>query len=259
MNEPRTTLITGGATGIGLATAHRLREDGWNLVLVGQHAPALTDAARELGAGPGDVRTVELDVTDEHRVAEAVADADETCGGIHAAVNSAGIAENAPLMTATPASFRRTVEVNLVGTFLVGQAVARVMARRGGGSIVNISSVSGFRGAEHRAAYASSKGGVIALTNAMAVELAPLGIRVNCVAPGPTNTALAAVVHSAHVRKAITDAVPLGRYGEPYEIAEVIAFLAGEGASYVTGQTWGVDGGQLASAGWRTAAAGESR
>jgi len=252
MNGGRTVLITGGGSGIGLATAFRLRADGANLVLAGRNGSALDEAATRLNADAGGVLTVEVDVTDEGRVAAAIQRAVDTFGGIHAVVNCAGIAANAPLLTATPESFRRTVEVNLVGTFLVGQAAARSMRRQRTGSIVNISSVSGMRGVGHRAAYSASKGGVIALTKVMALELAPLGIRVNCVAPGPTNTPFVERTHPQEQRRAIADTVPLGRYAEPEEVADVIAFLAGDTASYVTGQIWGVDGGQLAGFGWRT-------
>lgn len=252
MNGARTVFITGGGSGIGLATALRLRGDGANLVLAGRNGQALEQAARTLGAGAGDVLTVELDVTDEDRVAEATQRAVDTFGGIDAAVNCAGVAANAPVLTASSASFRHTVEVNLVGTFLVGQAVARNMQLRGTGSIVNISSVSGLRGVGQRAAYSASKGGVIALTKVMALELAPLGIRVNCVAPGPTSTPFVERTHPKELRQTIAGTVPLGRYAEPREVADVIAFLLSDAGSYVTGQTWGVDGGQLAGMGWRT-------
>jgi NAD(P)-dependent dehydrogenase (short-subunit alcohol dehydrogenase family) len=246
----RTAIVTGAASGIGLASARRLAGAGWRVVLVDRDAERLAEVA-----GFDEALAVAADVTDEAAATESVRRACEAFEAVHALVNCAGIADNAPFLDATVASFRRTVEVNLLGTFLMGQAAARVMGP--GGSIVNISSVSGLRGSPQRAAYSASKGGVIALTKVMAVELGPRGIRVNCVAPGATNTPLAASVHDPATRAAILAALPLGRYAEPAEQAEVIAFLAGDGAAFVTGQIWAVDGGQLAGAGWRVETGGQ--
>ncbi|GLZ14320.1 oxidoreductase [Actinomadura sp. NBRC 104425] len=242
-----TAFVTGGASGIGLATARTLRDQGWNVVIADLDGSALRRVGREVDG----VRAVALDVTDAPAVAAAVGAAEAEFGAVDALVNCAGVVENAPFLTAAPETFRRTLEVNLTGTFLVGQAVARGMAARGRGSIVNIASVSGLRGGPYRAAYGASKGGVIALTKVMAVELGPCGVRVNCVAPGATDTPLVRVAQPPAIRRAVLRSIPLGRYADPAETAAVIAFLAGDGAAFVTGQIWGVDGGQLAGAGWR--------
>jgi NAD(P)-dependent dehydrogenase (short-subunit alcohol dehydrogenase family) len=243
----RTAFVTGGASGIGLATARTLRDQGWNVVIADLDRAALRQAGQEVEG----VRSIVLDVTDAQAVAAAVGAAEAEFGAVGALVNCAGVVDNAPFLQAGPESFRRTLEVNLTGTFLVGQAVARGMAARGHGSIVNISSVSGLRGGPYRAAYGASKGGVIALTKVMAVELGPRGVRVNCVAPGATDTPLVRVAQPPEIRRAVLRSIPLGRYADPAETAAVIAFLAGDGAAFVTGQIWGVDGGQLAGAGWR--------
>jgi NAD(P)-dependent dehydrogenase (short-subunit alcohol dehydrogenase family) len=145
--------------------------------------------------------------------------------------------------------FRRTLEGNLVGTFATCRVFWPMLAATRGAA-VTIGSVSGLRGSPLRAAYSASKGGVTALTRQLAIELAHDGVRVNCVAPGSTRTPLAERAQGS-AREAIRRAIPLARYAEPKEIAEVICFLAGPESSFVTGQVWGVDGGQLASAGWQ--------
>ncbi len=163
-------------------------------------------------------------------------------------VNSAGIASDVPALETSAALFRKILEVNLIGSFIVSREVARHMQAHGGGSIVNIASVSGIRGNSGRVAYGASKGGVITMTKVMAVELATKGIRVNAIAPGPVETPLVREVHTAEARAEWLNRVPMNRYGQPSEIAGTAVFLLdGSKSSYITGQTISVDGGFTAA------------
>lgn len=237
-------VVTGGASGIGRATCDRFVDLGWNVV-VADRTPLGSRDSRE------GVLDVPADVTNEGDIVRLVEATTDRFGRVDAVVTSAGIARNAPVRETTPEHFRRTLEVNLVATFTVVRAFVDLLAADGGGSVVTISSVSGLRGSQDRAAYSASKGGVIALTGQLAFELAEDGIRVNCVAPGSTLTPLARTGQGQGAKEEILKAIPLRRYAEPEEIAEVITFLAGSRAGFVTGQTWTVDGGQSIGAGWR--------
>ncbi|WGF89095.1 SDR family NAD(P)-dependent oxidoreductase [Marinivivus vitaminiproducens] len=239
MTGPGTALVTGGASGIGLATVNLLIEDGWSVVAVDR------DEA-QLAALPAHarLRPARLDVTDEAAIGRLVGEIETAGPPLRGVVNSAGIAVDARFLDTTPDMIRRMVEVNLIGTFLVGQAAARAMRDTGGGAIVNVASVSGLRGNISRSAYGASKGGVVTLTQIMAVELAPLGIRVNAIAPGPVETPMVAAVHTDEVRAGWGATVPMRRYGVPEEIAGGIAHLLdARRAGYTTGQILAVDGG----------------
>ena len=239
----RAALITGAASGIGRATAELLLSKGWKVALLDRDEAALKDARTALGGNPA-AYTAALDVTNENAVARAVSLVAEAFGGIDGVVNSAGIAANKHVFDTTPDLFRRVLEVNVVGTFLVGQAAARVMKDRGGGAIVNIASISGLRGSMRRSAYGASKGAVVTLTQVMANDLAPFGIRVNAVAPGPVETPMVRAHHTAEDRALYYRHIPMRRYGQPGELASVIHFLLdGEQSGYVTGEIIAVDGG----------------
>ncbi|MFC8932379.1 SDR family NAD(P)-dependent oxidoreductase [Rhodococcus sp. NPDC057135] len=242
----KVAIVTGGASGIGLATCKRFVELGWNVISADlSHQPG--GAATE-----SDTRTVgvRVDVTDEGDIRRLRDVAEEAFGRVDTVVTSAGTADNAPIRQTTPDRFRRTLELNLVSTFGVIREFVDLLAGDSGGSVVTIASVSGLRGSVDRAAYSASKGGVVALTAQLAIELASEGIRVNCVAPGSTLTPLARRAQSPEMQSAILQSIPLRRYADPSEIAEVVTFVAGPTAGFVTGQTWTVDGGQSMTAGW---------
>ena len=158
-------------------------------------------------------------------------------------INNAGVAVFEPLMETSEADWSRVLAVNLTGPFLCTKAAVPLMRHHGGGAIVNITSISGLRASTLRSAYGTSKAGLAHLTKQLAVELAELGIRVNGVAPGPVDTAMAKAVHSAEIRADYHDAIPLNRYGLEEELAEAVYFLCSDRASYITGQILAVDGG----------------
>lgn len=247
MTGRKVAVVTGGASGIGRGACARFLRLGWNVVAADVAPVGSRDWTPQERPG---VLDVEIDVTDDAAVTRLVAAASERFGRADAVVTCAGVASNAPLRDTTPDTFRHTLEVNLVATFTVVRAFVDLLGAHGG-SVVTISSVSGLRGSQDRVAYSASKGGVVAMTTQLAFELAEEGIRVNCVAPGSTLTPLAAKAQYPAAKAAILQAIPMHRYARPDEIAEVITFLAGPGAGFVTGQTWIVDGGQSIGAGWR--------
>ena len=235
-----TIIITGGASGIGQATAELARDKGLGVAVIDLPGPAL-ERARAAGFD-----THAGDITDETAM-NAIIDRIAAGGAISGLVNSAGTGADLAMLDTPPGRFSQILNVNVLGSFIVSAACVRHM-RQGGGSIVNISSVSGIRGNEGRVAYGASKGAVIAMSKVMAVELAGFGIRVNVVAPGPVETPLVAAVHTPEVRKAWAEAVPMRRYGATAEIAAPILFLLDEAqSSYVTGQVLSVDGGFVAA------------
>jgi NAD(P)-dependent dehydrogenase (short-subunit alcohol dehydrogenase family) len=233
--------VTGAARGIGLATARRFLADGWRVALLDVDADALAQALGSLP--PEQALAVPADVSDPRSGAEAMETVAGRFGRLDALVNNAGVAVFKPLLETTLDEWSRVMAVNLTGPFLLTQAAAPLMAETGGGAIVNVTSISGLRASTLRVAYGTSKAALAHLTKQAAVELAALGIRVNAVAPGPVDTAMALAVHSPEIRADYRDAIPLERYGLEEELAEVIRFLCGPGASYVTGQVIAVDGG----------------
>ena len=241
--KDRVALVTGAASGIGLATVRRLLEAGWKVAAVDRDEKALASLSRELSL-PTRVFTSALDVTDEAAAEKAVAMAGEALGGLDGVVNSAGIAADIHALETPVALLRKILDVNVVGTFIVARAAARIMKDRGGGAIVNISSVSGLRGGKGRSAYGASKGAVVVLTQVLANDLVRYKIRVNAVAPGPVDTPMVQALHSASDRALWTRYLPLRRYAKPEEIASVIEFLLdGTRSSFVTGEIVAVDGG----------------
>jgi NAD(P)-dependent dehydrogenase (short-subunit alcohol dehydrogenase family) len=238
----KTALITGAARGIGLATAHRFLEDGWNVALLDRDRPELEEVIQGLPAA----LAVFGDVSIAADCARAVDAAVARFGALDALVNNAGVAEFLPIDETDFVRWRRVMETNLDGVFLMSQA-ALAELKQAKGAIVNIASISGLRASTLRLAYGTSKAAVIHMTKQQAIELGEHGIRANCVAPGPVYTKLAAAVHSTDIISAYFDAIPLNRYGKESEIAEVVHFLCSPRASYVTGQCIAVDGGFEAS------------
>ncbi|MHA6347474.1 SDR family NAD(P)-dependent oxidoreductase [Roseivivax sp. CAU 1761] len=234
----RTALVTGAARGIGLATTDLFRAAGWQVVMVDRDAEVLeAEAAQRDG-----VHAVVTDVSDPEAVARMAAAARAATGRIDAVVNNAGVAEFGPIEECGFATWRRIMETNLDGVFLVSQALIPAL-RETRGCLVNIASISGLRASTLRVAYGTAKAAVIQLTKQQAAELGEYGVRANCVCPGPVRTKLAMAVHSPEIIAAYHDAIPLNRYGSEREIGELIVFLCSERASYVTGQIIAADGG----------------
>lgn len=241
-DAPRTALVTGAARGIGLATARRFLAEGWSVGLLDVDARTLAATEAAL-AEPERVLALHADVAVEADVAAAVAALGVRFGRIDALVNNAGIAVFKPVLETTAAEWQRVLDVNLTGPFLCTQACAPWLLRAGGGSVVNIASISGLRASTLRVAYGTSKAALIHLTKQQAAELGNRGIRVNAIAPGPVDTAMAKQVHTPEIRAGYRDAIPLERYGTEEEIAAAVWFLCSPEAAYVNGQTIAVDGG----------------
>ena len=242
-SEPqKVALVTGAARGIGLATAKRFLADGWSVALIDIDRDNLKRAFDAL-AEPNVTMALECDVSDPEAVTQTFDLVATRFGRLDALVNNAGIAIFKPILDVTYADWSRVLAVNLTGPFLCTQAATPLMRDSGGGAIVNITSISGLRASTLRTAYGTSKAGLAHLTKQQAVELASLNIRVNAVAPGPVDTAMAKAVHTPEIRADYHDHMPLNRYGLEEELAETIFFLCSPRASYITGQVLCVDGG----------------
>jgi meso-butanediol dehydrogenase/(S,S)-butanediol dehydrogenase/diacetyl reductase len=243
--ENKTVLVTGAGSGIGAATVRRLFAEGASIV-AGDIKKADVEKVVAEFDGSDRIYGVAVDIVERAEVEAFVSGAVKRFGTLYSLVNSAGITGVGSLLDFEPDAWRRVLTVNLEGPFNVSQVFARAMTSAGWkGSIVNISSAAGIRGVPKRLAYAASKHGIVGLSATMALELAPLGIRVNAVSPGMIRTPLTAYMFGdpANVER-ISAAHPIGRYGEAEEIAAAIAFLASEDASFVVGANLVVDGGK---------------
>jgi NAD(P)-dependent dehydrogenase (short-subunit alcohol dehydrogenase family) len=239
--------ITGAARGIGKACAERLLNDGVKVVISDVDADALAKTAAELGR-PDRLRAVPGDVARRADVDRLVATAAKEFGRLDIMVNNAGVARNQDLLEISEKDFDDVIAINLKGAFFGVQAAAKQMiAQGGGGVIINMSSVNALLAIPTLATYAISKGGMKQLTSVAAVALAPHNIRVVAVGPGTilTDMVATAIFNSEDARKNVLSRTPIGRGGEPAEVASVVAFLASDDASYITGQTIYPDGGRL--------------
>lgn len=250
-DDSRVVIVTGAARGIGLACAERFARDGEIVVLADIDEEEGAKAAASIVDEGHQAHFMACDVGERLDIRNVVAATLEAHGHIDVLINNAGIVSTSSFLELTEEDFDRVLRVNLKGSFLMGQAVARQMVEQvaeGGkpGTIVNMSSINAvFALAEH-VPYTVSKGGIAQLTKAMSLSLAAHGIRVNAIGPGSINTQiLAAVANNDEARHKILSRTPLGRIGEPSEVASVAAFLASDEASYITGQTIYPDGGRL--------------
>ena len=236
-------LITGAGQGIGQAIAARFAEAGAAIAVVDLVRENAEAVAAEIAGRGARAAAFQCDVSDAEQVAATIADALNQFGRIDILVNNAGIGHVKSFLEIPLAEWQKVLNVNLTGTFLCAQAAARAMVAQGSGTIINIGSISGERGGTGRAAYGAAKAGVILLTKVMAVELASLGVRVNCISPGPTETDQVRQCHDDATRDAYHRLLPMKRYAQPDEIAAAALFLASPDASFVSGHILNVDGG----------------
>lgn len=245
MTDGSATLVVGGASGIGLASARAIGAEGRRLVLADRDTAALDRAVESMRAEGLTVEGRQVDVTDVHSVDEVVA-AVAADHGLAALVNTAGILQLGTVLDVTDEDWDRMLTVNLRGTFFTCRAAVRAMRETGGGAIVNLTSQSGRTKSFYSAPnYVAAKAGVIGLTMSIAAQHAAEGIRANAVAPGIVETPMIAEVYTAEQRDAMRAATPMGRFASADELAAVVAFLASERSSYVTGQTVNVNGGSF--------------
>lgn len=243
----RVALVTGGAQGIGEAIVRRLAMAG-HIVLIGDiDERAAKELAAYLCEAGHTAHALYLDVSRPEVIHDAFASIEQRFGRCDILVNNAGIAKTYPFIDYPLDHWRAVLDLNVTGPMLCGQHAARMMIPHKWGRIINIASISGLRASAGRTAYGTSKAALIGLTRQMSIELAPLGITANGIAPGPVDTPMTYILHSAVARENFARAVPTGRYAAPDEIAAAVAFLASEDASYINGQTIPVDGGFLAA------------
>jgi len=243
----KTALITGGSTGIGKAIALRFAREGAKVAITGREQAALEEATREIAEQGGEAMFIQGDVQLAQDVRRMVDQTLDRWGAIDILVNTAGICKPATFLEIEEAEWDRHVAINLKGTFLAGQYVARDMVRRGiKGSIINMSSVNGLAAESDQAHYNATKGGINLLTMSMALELAPYGIRVNALCPGFIETRLTRPLINNPDRIApYLKTIPMGRVGLPEDIADAALFMASDESRYMTGHCLVVDGGQL--------------
>jgi 3-oxoacyl-[acyl-carrier protein] reductase len=240
--EGKVAVVTGGSRGIGLAIAALLAERGAAVVVSARDADRLGGAVKELEGTGAAVAAVPGDVSKREDADRVVETARERFGRLDILVNNAGITRDGLLLRMKDEDWDRVLEVNLRGAFVMTRAAAKAMVRQKSGRIINISSAAGAMGNAGQVNYSASKAGLIGFTKASARELSHWSILVNAVAPGLIETDMAASIPAA-AREGLLAQIPLGRVGTPREVAEVVGFLAGEGATYITGQVFHVNGG----------------
>ena len=235
-------LITGGAGGIGTATVARFLEEGARVVVLDRDETALRRIEQDL---PALSAVIKADVTDAGDVGRAFEELDRLCGGLDVLINNAGISLRHRFVDISPQEWRQVMDVNLDGVFYVAQQAARRMLADEGGVILNMGSTNGLMGYHYYADYNASKAGVIELTRSMALELAP-SVRVNAICPGFILTPMQEVEYTQEEQRAFASKLPLDRLGRPEDVAALFAFLASDDASWITGQCFVIDGGEIA-------------
>ena len=245
--QDKVCLITGSGSGIGAEMAPLFAAEGGRLVVADIDADGAKNTANRIRSNGGQALAVDVDITVPEQVDGMVRAALDEYGRVDVLVNNAGVGLNQPFLETSLEDWERVHKVVLTGTFLCSRATARVMVEQGAGRIVNVGSISGQRGAQGRAAYGAAKAGVLQLTRVMAVELAPLGVFVNAISPGPVDTPQSRGTHTRATRQAYLDRMPLGRYGERSEVSAAALFLASDEAGFAVGSILNVDGGFYAA------------
>jgi NAD(P)-dependent dehydrogenase (short-subunit alcohol dehydrogenase family) len=240
----KAAIVTGGSRGIGRGIAHTLATEGATVALIAKNMETGNKAAARIEADGGKAFFLQADVSDKDQVLHAVSETVQRLGRVDILVNNAGIHTQAPFDQETRSDWQTLFEVNVLGTVFPSQAVVPYMIEQGGGRIVHISSKAAVVGEPGHVAYSASKGAVLSLTRAMAVDLAPHNITVNAVCPGPVVTdMLLAAVPDAAGRQALAQKAPLGRLGQPEDVAAAVLYLVSDDAGWCTGQAISVDGG----------------